>query len=158
MPTFRTALLPAAACLWVAIICLSPVALRRGTAPVATFAVYTSASILCHQKTERSFRPAGIQMPVCGRCFGLYASGALGAVAALLFRRRSIAARRLVVTTMLAIAAVPILLSVGLEWAGVIEGSNASRFASALPLGVVVGWLLQRTIATTDLGSGPPRR
>ena len=36
------------------------------------------SSRICHQRPERSFAIAGIQMPVCARCSGLYVSGALG--------------------------------------------------------------------------------
>ena len=41
------------------------------------------------------------------------------------------------------------ILSVGLEWAGAIDGSNIGRFASALPLGAAAGWLLQRVATAT---------
>ena len=83
-------------------------------------------------------------MPVCGRCFGLYAAGALGALAALLVGRRS--PEPLVKVAVLGIAALPIGLSVGLEMLGIVESTNAIRFASALPLGVVAGWLMEQVL------------
>ena len=43
----------------------------------------TAAGRVCHQRPERSFHVAGVQLPVCARCTGLYVSGAAGALAAL---------------------------------------------------------------------------
>jgi uncharacterized membrane protein len=146
MRTLPAGALPAAACLWLVLLISAPLALTRGAVPVGTLGVYTSASLLCHQRAERSFAVGGAQMPVCGRCFGLYLAGALGAVAALVSRRRPAPAAA-AVRLALALAAAPMLLSVGLEWTGAVGGSNASRFASALPLGLAAGWFLQRTIA-----------
>jgi uncharacterized membrane protein len=146
--------LPAAACLWILLLGLAPVALARGTLPAGTLAVYRSTSILCHQKAERSFRIARTQMPVCARCFGLYLAGAAGAVAAYSLARRRASPSTFVVRLTLLAAAVPLVLSVGLEWLGVVEGSNISRFVSALPLGITAGWLLQLTVAGTARRSG----
>ena len=146
MRTVPAALLPAAACLWVVILVLVPFALARGVFPLGTAATYQAASILCHQKFERSFTVAKMQMPVCARCFGLYLAGGVGALAAFGFARRRPAPGVHAVRIALAVTALPVLLSVGLEWSAVMEGSNVSRFASALPLGLSAGWLLQRTV------------
>jgi uncharacterized membrane protein len=143
------ALLPTAALTWLAIICAAPIALRQATTPLAAIAVYQGSSLLCHQRPERSFRVAGVQMPVCARCLALYASCALGAVAAWIVHRRPLSPSRSLARSALAAAALPMLLSVGLEWTGVIEGSNISRFVSALPLGSTAGWLLQRVATAT---------
>jgi uncharacterized membrane protein len=90
-------------------------------------------------------------MPVCARCLGLYAAGALGALTLVAVRRRQrVALPTTRVRAALAAAAVPLLLSVGLEWIGAIEGSNVSRFLSALPLGAAAGWLLQQLVATDE--------
>lgn len=86
-------------------------------------------------------------MPVCGRCFGLYVSGALGALGAWVLRARRAAPAATVTRAVLIVAALPVLLSVGLEWLGVIHASNVSRFLSALPLGGAAGWLLQQIAA-----------
>jgi uncharacterized membrane protein len=145
MRTLHAGVLPAAAWLWVLLLLTAPIALSRGALPVGTLATYKGASILCHQKAERSFTVANAQMPVCARCFGLYLAGAVGALAAFVSRGRGVPGAR-AVRLMLAVAAVPMLLSVGLEWVGAIHGSNESRFISALPLGLVAGWLLERTI------------
>jgi uncharacterized membrane protein len=145
MRTLPARALPAVACGWVVLLLTAPIALSRGAVPIGTFGIYRSASLLCHQKTERSFAVGAAQMPVCARCFGLYLAGAAGALAAFVRRRRIGPGGRLV-RFALAAAAVPMLLSVGLEWFGVIAGSNASRFMSALPLGLTAGWVLQRTL------------
>ena len=50
--------------------------------------VYLSASRLCHQRADRSFHTAGVQWPVCARCSGLYLAAPVGAVAAVIGRRR----------------------------------------------------------------------
>jgi uncharacterized membrane protein len=138
-------LLPAAAVAWVLVLCAAPFSLARAIVPVPTVAVYGAASVICHQRPERSFHLSGIQIPVCARCFGLYLAGAAGAAAAFAMRRRRAAALSTTrIRLALAGAAVPILLSVGLEMIGAIHGSNVSRFLSGIPFGVVAGWLLER--------------
>ena len=84
-------------------------------------------------------------MPVCGRCFGLYAAGAIGALGAWVVGRRT-ASNTLTRAIVLAIAALPIGLSVGLEMLGLVEGTNVIRFASALPIGAVAGWLMEQVL------------
>ena len=153
MRIFPAAILPAAAVAWLAILCTAPMGLRHGIGSGAAVAAYQASSILCHQRAERSFQSAGVQMPVCARCFGLYAAGAFGAVAAWLLRRSGHSPSASAVRVALAAAAVPILLSVGLEWAGASEGSNLTRFASALPFGGAAGWFLQRVASAA--GSAP---
>ena len=137
--------LPVAALLWLVIILVTPLAASSSSARHGVFAVYRAASLICHQKAERSFAIAGSQMPVCGRCFGLYAAGAVGALGALLVRRRA-ASDPLTRALVLAIAALPIGLSVGLEMLGLVEGTNVIRFASALPIGAVAGWLMEQVL------------
>ena len=46
--------------------------------------LYAGASLICHQLPERSFHLDGAQLPVCGRCFGLYAGGTLGSLGGVL--------------------------------------------------------------------------
>jgi uncharacterized membrane protein len=145
MRTARVAALPLAALLWILIILVTPLAASSSSARHGVFVVYRAASLICHQKSERSFAMAGRQMPVCGRCFGLYAAGAVGAVAALLAGRRS-ASDPVARVIILAIAALPTGLSVGLELVGLVQGSNIIRFASAFPLGVIGGWLMEQVL------------
>ena len=51
--------------------------------PRATVAalVRVAGARVCHQRPDRSFHLSGRPMPVCGRCAGLYVSGALGLLA-----------------------------------------------------------------------------
>ena len=53
---------------------------------LARCSCYAAGSIVCHQIPERSFHIAGVQLPVCARCTGLYA-GALAGVAWLAWSR-----------------------------------------------------------------------
>ena len=145
MRPFPAFFLPIAGALWLMILATAPLALHNEATALPAVAVYRASSMLCHQRAERSFRIANIQMPVCGRCFGLYLSGAIGAFGAWALRRRA-APSGLAVRLVLMAAAAPILISVGLEWTGFIRGSNISRCLSALPLGAAVGWLLQQVV------------
>src|SRR5215213_929930 len=99
--------------------------------------VYAAASRICHQKTDRSFAIAGIQMPVCARCSGLYLSGALGALAAWIRRVRGPITS---IRPVLLAAALPTALTFGLEFLGILAFSNVMRAVAAVPLGVVAGW------------------
>ena len=122
---------------WSLLIVATPVAASTGRGTWAAAIAYQIGSLVCHQRPDRSFHLAGVQMAVCARCFGLYAAGAAGLLlAAGGFRDRwPSRANRLV----LAAAAVPIVATVALEWAGTIHTSNAVRMLSGLPLGVIAG-------------------
>jgi uncharacterized membrane protein len=145
MRTARAVALPLAAVLWVVILLAAPVTTSSTSGRPGAVVVYRSAALICHQKPERSFAVNGVPMPVCGRCFGLYVAGASGALAALILGRRTFPDpfTRIV---LLAIAALPMGLSVGLELLGLVQGSNAIRFASAIPLGVIAGWLMEQVL------------
>ena len=134
----RTALaLTIAAILWTGLLVASPAALSTRALAVPSATVYALSSRICHQRSERSFHVAGAQMPVCGRCFGLYVAGALGAVLAWGSRRIPGERTRLI----LVLAALPTAITWSLEAAGVAGFSNVSRAAAALPLGAVAGWV-----------------
>ena len=132
-----------AALLWVGVLVAAPVAVSRPALALPATLAYDVSSRICHQRPERSFRLAGVQMPVCARCFGLYASTAFGAVIAwgAAQRLRAPAAR-----VILALAAVPTVLTWGLEFAGVAAFSNVSRALAALPLGLAAGWLVVQMV------------
>ena len=147
MRSFPASLLPIAGVLWLIVLTTAPLALHHDATAMPAIAVYRACSVVCHQRAERSFRIASVQMPVCGRCFGLYVSAALGAIGAWTVARRRDAPAASTVRVVLLAAALPLLISVGLEWFGLIRGSNVSRFLSALPLGAAAGWLLQRVAA-----------
>lgn len=137
-----------AALAWVTLVVTAPVALSRGRLPAVTLAVYQAGALVCHQRPERSFHLAGVQLPVCARCFGLYLSGAVGLTLA--SRRRHALPTR-AARTLLALAALPIATTVALEWLGMIETSNLQRMLTGLPLGFAAGVVILRSL------SGPPQ-
>jgi uncharacterized membrane protein len=121
---------------WLLIVLAAPVGLVRGHAPLMTLAAYRTGALVCHQRPERSFHVAGAQMPVCARCVGVYASCAAGVILAWT-RRRSLSSTA--TRFILMIGAMPIALTVGLEWIGAIETSNVARFFTGLPFGFAAG-------------------
>jgi uncharacterized membrane protein len=133
-----------AALAWVTLVLTAPVALSRGRLPAFTLGVYQAGALVCHQRPERSFHLAGVQLPVCARCFGLYLSGAVGLTLASRSRRAlSVRAAR----TLLAVAAVPIATTVALEWLGTIQTSNVQRMLTGLPLGFAAGVVIVRSLS-----------
>lgn len=81
-------------------------------------------------------------MPVCARCFGLYASGALAAVVAWIGIGRTSRRSR----EALILAAVPTALTIPIEWLGFSPLSNAIRATAAVPLGAAAGWTFVRAL------------
>ena len=140
------AALTAGALLWAGTLLLAPFALQRGAGvSMASALIYQGASLICHQKPERSFHLAGIQLPVCARCTGLYLSGAAGAIVAWSGWRRRPAMPR-ATRTALALAALPTALTFALEFAGLAHPSNVVRAVAALPLGAAAGWIFVRSL------------
>ena len=136
MTRLAAAGLTAVAVAWAALIVSAPRALHSGTAAGPLSVLYAASARICHQRPERSFFIAGVQMPVCARCSGLYLSGALGSLVAWVGRR---ALRRPL--PLLMAAALPTAITFGLEVAGLMRFSNAMRALAALPLGACAGWL-----------------
>ena len=106
--------------------------------PIAA-AVYVAGSLICHQLPDRSFHLESFQLPVCARCFGLYAGGAIGSAALALaprLRRAVTTAGRRYWITLAAAAptAATAVLEHGLGW----PLSNQTRALAAVPLTVVV--------------------
>lgn len=115
---------------------------------------YAVGSVICHQLPERSFFIDGRQLPVCARCAGLYVSGAvgfLGWVAVKLARGwRSAAVPPRVALAIVAGAAIPTAMSYLTGVIGMWDGSNLTRAALAVPLGVAAGAVVA-AVATKDL-------
>jgi uncharacterized membrane protein len=147
--------LTGAALLWVAAILAAPYAIASHNAALVGIAtlIYQGAGLICHQRPERSFHLEGVQLPVCGRCLGLYVSGAIGALAAWFVSGR-VAPRG----TRFAIfaAAVPTAVTVSLEFLGLIHPGNVLRAVSALPLGATAAWIFVRSLRA-EAGADPPR-
>ena len=137
--------LTAAGLLWAGAIVAAPYAIQSGNPALVGIAalVYQGAGLICHQRPERSFHFGGAQLPVCGRCAGLYFSGALGAVAAW-FVSRGDGPRR--TRFAIAVAAIPTAVTVSLEFFGFIHPGNVLRAVSALPLGATAGWIFVRSL------------
>lgn len=150
------AALAASAVLWAAAVLLAPFALSSQLPlPAALAAIlYQAAGLICHQRTERSFHLASVQLPVCARCAGLYWSAAAGAVAAWAARPRRFGVSSF--RWLLGIAAIPTALTVGIELAGLAYPSNAVRAIAALPLGAAGAWVFVSSLRAERLGE--PKR
>lgn len=127
--------------MWAAAVVLAPLALASpaGLASATAAIFYDAAGLICHQRPERSFHLAGVQLPVCARCAGLYWSAAAGAVAGWLARPSELSAR--VLRLVLGVAALPTAVTVAAEWLGLAYPSNLARALSALPLGAAGAWV-----------------
>ncbi len=106
-------------------------------APPALFPV---GRYICHQRAERSFFIHGRQMAVCARCTGLYAGAAAAVPFVLLLGAAALPSRR--ARWILAVAALPTLITWTFEFAGLAAFSNLSRFIAALPLGFAAAFLV----------------
>jgi uncharacterized membrane protein len=156
MQRLLAGLLLAASLSWAAALLAAPHAIAAdGPARVAAAFTYFGAGYVCHQRPERSFHVDGRQLPVCARCTGLYLAAPFGLAGALFMRRRGGADDRTYRRWRVAIvaAAIPTVISVGLEWIGGpgLSG-NISRALTALPLGAT----LAAVVGAAALGhSGP---
>lgn len=114
---------------------------------------YAAGALVCHQRPDRSFHLAGVQLPVCSRCTGIYGGALLGlavwlAWVAIRPAARLLDARRAI--TMLLVASVPTILTLATGTAGLWDPSNVGRAIAGLPLGLAAGALLG-AVASKDL-------
>jgi uncharacterized membrane protein len=137
--------LVACAIAWPVLLAGATAARIQHTASWASSITYLVAGQVCHQRPARSFRTAGVQWPVCGRCSGLYLAAPVGAVAALLVARRRLSRPSI---AWLAVAAAPTVITFVIEKAGIAAVGNAMRFAAALPLGLALAWVIVRTASS----------
>jgi uncharacterized membrane protein len=140
-----------AALVWVGVLIGAPlVAAQRDAAPMwarrAVAAVYAGSGLVCHQRAARSFHLAGVQQPVCARCFGLYASGALGLLVSMR-RRRPWPLGAGATRAALILAASPTVVTVALDAARIASVTAPQRAIASLPLGAAVGALLAQATA-----------
>lgn len=104
------------------------------------FVVYSFGSAICHQRPERSFQLFTAPLPVCARCTGLYLGAAVVAIA-LVFAVSAFGRRvwqqpdTAQVRGLLALAALPAVLSLVYEWTTGDVPSNAVRAATGAVLG-----------------------
>ncbi len=134
--------LTCAAVAWIGLVLWVPLRSHQHHLSVLPAVVYTAGAVVCHQRPERSFHLHGSALPVCARCTGLYLSGAIGALAGWLGPGRLTRRSRLLVV----ICALPMALTLGVEWTGLLAPSNLERSAASLPLGGVTGWLFVRML------------
>jgi uncharacterized membrane protein len=119
----------------------------RSSATYASALVYVAGSFVCHQRPERSFHRAGAQLPVCARCFGLYAGGLLGimvwagfaGIGTTIVPRAIGALQSHKLRLALILAALPTMISLAVAWLGWWDVGNAPRAVSAVPLGSAIG-------------------
>lgn len=122
----------------------------QGLATAAAL-TYQAGRFVCHQAPGRSFQSGGWHWPVCGRCAGLYAGAAAGALVAvvLLIRRRgapqTLPPRGLRLGLLAASA--PTAITWVVEQAGLWPVAMTARWGSALPLGAAVSALLIWVVA-----------
>jgi hypothetical protein len=112
--------------LWTGAIAATPYVVSHGSIDVgigrAAGIVYAAGSVICHQRSERSSHPWGVQFPVCARCFGIYLAGPFGIAIVLVTRRRRQAlsrgedAARANWQRLVLLACVPTALTLIWEW------------------------------------------
>jgi uncharacterized membrane protein len=146
----------AAAALWLLLVVAAPVLWT----PLAA-ALYAAGSLICHQLPDRSFHLRGFQLPVCARCLGLYAGGAIGSAAGLTVLGRAVrwrAPMARVNALATAIAALPTAVTFVGEWGLGWPVSNAARAAAAVPLGSAVAFVVVSAVATLHYEQCAPTR
>jgi uncharacterized membrane protein len=129
-------------------------------APLAA-ALYAVGSLVCHQLPERSFHVGGFQLPVCARCVGIYAGAACGAIIAAASSRRGSSHVRLSAKAsrwLVALAALPTVISVALEASGLWRTTNEIRFTAGFPLGLASAFVVVGVLATLHYNGCVPRR
>ena len=135
MPALLLIAVPAAAALWVLILLAAPV-----VPPELGVGAYLFGSFVCHQIAERSFHVEAVQLPVCARCFGIYAGAAVAAAA----MAPRLGGRSVRVT--LVLSTLPTLATVLLERAGLWDPGNVIRAIAGAILGAGVAFAVMAAI------------
>jgi hypothetical protein len=145
------ATLPCAAVVWAILIVAAPWAgVAAGAPSVARWTAagtYLAGSVVCHQRSERSFHLHDMKWPVCARCSGLYLGGAAGVLLAWLSGRRRTAVPFGAWRGILIATAAPTAVTLGLEWWNPAWSSGLVRALSAAPLGAAFGVLLAASMS-----------
>ena len=166
MPLLRVLAIGLVTTGWAAWLVAAPcvVAARSGDAALAASGLtYRAGAVICHQQADRSFHVAGIPMPVCARCFGVYAGASAGAVAVLLWmlarRRRTAAPFRLRLTrfrVLVLSSGVPTLVLWTVEHAAGAFVSPDARALAAAPLGAAIAALVALWAGGAAFEDTPP--
>jgi uncharacterized membrane protein len=109
--------------------------LLRAYLPLGAFGVAADAlfATMCHRLPERTLVLAGVAMPLCSRCAGVFAGAAVGALAA--WPRLSPRGHRLLITA----AGAAMLLDVATQDLGLHPVWHATRLATGFFFGYAVG-------------------
>jgi uncharacterized membrane protein len=139
-----------AALIWLALLLASPI----GPASLAAL-MYSIGAFICHQIPERSFHLGGFQLPVCGRCLGIYAGAALAAGAGVAAQLRVAIAplTSLDAQAVFVLSAMPTIVTFGLEWSGAWPGTNVVRAAAGAALGIGGAFVVMSAVATLHYSS-----
>ena len=135
--------LTSAAILWVAAIFFAPAAHAHHLGGRLPDTIRMAGALVCHQRVERSFEIAGCPdarlCPVHGplpvrraRRAGSLADGPADC--------RGVPERAILA------AAVPTMVTVAVEWAGLMQPGNVVRAVAALPIGAACGWIFVRLL------------
>jgi uncharacterized membrane protein len=148
--------------LWVAaVVVVTGVSLLLAAPALAGWAsavVYACASLVCHQRPERSFHWGEAQFAVCARCTGIYVGAALASLAAAVAGPARVRRLERMVRPCLLLSAVPVAASALLEWTSVWMPSHVARSLTGLVFGggamvvVAVGLVLARRSLSRDAG------
>jgi uncharacterized membrane protein len=125
--------------------------------------IYAVGSVICHQIPERSFHLAGVQVPVCARCLGIYAGAAAAAVIHVLGAFTGGSARWRILSPQTArlvfvLSALPTLETVRLEWTGVWHGTNFVRAIAGVVVGAGGALVVMSAVATLHYSECQRRR
>jgi uncharacterized membrane protein len=147
-----------AALAWLALLLVTPIA----PSSIAAL-MYAAGAVICHQIPERSFHLAGFQLPVCARCLGIYAGAAAAASIYVLgaFTAAPVPSRILSPRTarrVFLLSALPTLMTVALEWAGVWRGTNIVRAFAGAAVGVAGSFVVMSAVATLHYNACLRRR
>jgi uncharacterized membrane protein len=130
---------------WAVLVVSTPVLAARSTGGDLRMRIaslpYAAGSFICHQRPERSFHAAGLPLPVCARCTGIYLGAAVAAFVALSRLRapvRGNAEQSRRWRRILLLSAVPIAVTIALEWLGPLPVSNMMRAISGAVAGAAV--------------------
>lgn len=102
-------------------------------APYGGDAIYAAQSVMCHQRSDRSFHIDGAKCGLCARCTGVYAGLALTGLVYW-------TARRTRVYRVLGVASFAGPLTFGLEQMTGLGAHNPARFLVGLGLGLWLGF------------------
>jgi uncharacterized membrane protein len=134
-----------AALAWALAVVLAP--LVAGRVGSAVGVIYALGAIVCHQASERSFHLAGVQLPVCARCTGLYVGAAAGLLGWSLCAAAARPWPRGHAVALLVAAGVPTVVTVATAMVGWADPANPWRAMLALPLGTAGGLVVGAAVS-----------